>query len=104
MIYYHLEFTNGSNLYTGFSDDLDKWKVNYLIEPVPGHEGFYTARQARGRVYRSKITRKRDRYGCYHYEYQLIDKVLHFETYDKLSSLEALQELSRSYPEILLED
>lgn len=98
---YHLEFTDGSNPYVGFTDDLDKWKENYLITPTEA-EGFYLARPAKIKIFRSKITRTKDRYDCYHYEYELQDKVLHFESYDKLSPIEALQRLYQGYPDLLL--
>lgn len=99
---YHIEFTDGSNPYVGFNDDLDKWRVNYLIEPVGSSPEMYRATPAARKVYRSKITRRRDRYGCYWYEYALDDKVLHFETYDKLTSLEALQRFYSGYRDLLL--
>lgn len=102
MILYHIEFTDGSNPYVGFSNDLDKWRVNYLISPVPGPDGFYRATPAKQKVYRSKIIRRRDKYGCYHYEYDLGDKTLHFETYDKLTNLEALQRFYDEYRDLLL--
>ena len=98
---YHLEFTDGSNPYIGFDGDLDKWKVNCLITPTEA-EGFYTARPARVKVYRSKITRAKDKYDCYHYEYELQGKILHFETYDRLTSLEALQRFYKDYSDLLL--
>lgn len=99
---YHIEFSDHSNPYIGFDEgSLDKWKVDFLLTEI--EPGFYQARPAAGKVYRSKIKRSRDRYGCYHYEYDLGTKTLHFESYDKLGSLDALQELYRSYPELLLE-
>lgn len=100
---YHLTFTDGSNPYLGFSDDLDKWRVNYLITPEPGTNDFFTARPAKVKVYRSKIRKKKDRYGCFWYEYDLDGKVLHFESYDDLTNLEALQRFYTEYRDLLLE-
>ena len=100
---YHLTFTNGSNPYIGFCDDLDKWRVNHLITPEPGADGFFTARPAKVKVYRTKIRKKKDRYGCFRYEYDLNGKTLHFETYDNLSNLDALQRFYAEYQNLLLE-
>ena len=101
---YHLTFTNDSDPYIGFSDDLDKWRVNYLVTPEPDADGFFTARPAKLKVYRSRIRRRKDRYGCIRYEYDLDGKVLHFETYDDLTNLEALQRFYSEYPDMLLEE